>query len=690
MGTAESKPVGDGVAAAGSANASGTVGKNLAGTSPNDGENLHQNASRGPSSQVADDDGATGSTEPSSSGGSRAGRDGTPSHMAMMSGGHPQEVRSSAGSSSHVADETVRVNLAMADLMAYLQVVANNSQNLPLTRRDDPELGRTVSTLTAEEYARKSAAFIPSDVRILGGTFTKYGRVWDLPTSEEYNPVDGAQEPGLSSGGACTNAMLKVLYDTDSEAADAMAQSALVNPDKLFDDDESCTTGLGMPSKSFDMSLTDMATASTITWAEMLRKMKVEMQANGYAQVPTISSSRKFDLSKPFSLVPPDFDPEKNKKRSLLIGCNYIGMLGAELKANHDDIRSVKDFIVNVHGFSEEKGLMTILLDDNEHKSPTHMNIVESFKALSEQSQPGDAVFIQFSGHGCRVLDSAVDTEAEGYDEAIIPSDFHTSGMIRDTLLFKTLLAPMRYGVTVTCVFDSCDTGVMMDLPYAWTTRNDRPEAVPKMSLNDDFSFVRFLKVVKTLYETSTFTQLGNAVGSALHHKPNLEDGNKGGESFDEDTVEVGSLMTMDENNETVAGEEIKGGNFMSSFAACIVTPTTANPRTQPKLSAALSGDSVDGEKKSRGERNSSAYKSTSIFQKVLNCTLAHDGDESDEERVFRHTNTLDDTLGDDHSFDHTLEQSLSGHSNTYDTWDDASDRGASPSRGRGRSRTMR
>ena len=102
-------------------------------------------------------------------------------------------------SNSHITDDQVHVNLAMADLMAYLQVVANNSNNLPLTRRDDPELGRMVSTLTVEEYARKSAAFVPADVRVIGGTFTRYGRVWDLPTSDEYDACDGAQEPGKKS-----------------------------------------------------------------------------------------------------------------------------------------------------------------------------------------------------------------------------------------------------------------------------------------------------------------------------------------------------------------------------------------------------------------------------------------------------------------------------------------------------------
>ena len=127
---------------------------------------------------------------------------------------------------------------------------------------------------------------------------------------------------------------------------------------------------------------------------------------------------------------------------------------------------------------------MTILLDDNDHKHPTHLNITEAFKALSEQSQPGDAVFIQFSGHGGCVLDSSVDCEAESYDEVIVPSDYATSGLIRDALIFKTLFAPMRYGVTVTVIVDCCDTGALVDLPYSWSTRADRPESLAKVRLD--------------------------------------------------------------------------------------------------------------------------------------------------------------------------------------------------------------
>jgi hypothetical protein len=124
---------------------------------------------------------------------------------------------------------------------------------------------------------------------------------------------------------------------------------------------------------------------------------------------------------------------------------------------------------------------MTVLMDDKNHKKPTFLNIVEAFKALSEEAQPGDAIFIQFSGHGGRVLDSQIDTEAESYDEVRVPCDYLQSGLIRDTLIFKTLLAPMRYGVTVTILIDCCDNGMVLELPYSWSTKGDRRSSQPKV-----------------------------------------------------------------------------------------------------------------------------------------------------------------------------------------------------------------
>mmetsp|Transcript_18335 Transcript_18335/g.42252 ORF Transcript_18335/g.42252 Transcript_18335/m.42252 type:complete len:665 (-) Transcript_18335:160-2154(-) len=530
-----------------------------------------------------------------------------------------KEDRDDVHSKSKIKDEQVLVNLAMADLMAYLQVVANNSNNLPLTRRDDPELVRMVTTLSSEEYARKSAAFIPADVRVIGGSFLKYGNVWDLPTSEEYMASDGAQEPGRSYGGACANSMLKVLYDAASQAVD----SPQIEENVLFDDDDEASLDPLPIARNTTFASLDMngqSNPSTISWAELLRKMKEEINHIEYAQVPTLGSTRKFDLNTPFSLVPESFDKKTGQKRSLLIGCNYNDTEGAELKASYDDICSVKDYVVNVHGFPETEEMMTVLLDDNEHKPPTFMNIVEAFKSISEQSQPGDVVFIQFSGHGGRILDSPINNNVESYDEILAPSDYSVSGVIRDTLIFKTLLAPMRYGVTVTILIDSCDTGMMLDLPYVWSTRIDKSDSVAKMKQSEDFSFVRFLRVVKTLYESSTFTQLGKTVGSALGQQPTIEVSS--GEDDDEG-ASVEKSNSQDGDGIIRTNTEDMQGATTSIFQVCTPRKTY---------------------EKENGKSND--QDALTLIEKMLGCNfMTNDLDHfSDEEDTYANNYTFDDT----------------------------------------------
>lgn len=149
---------------------------------------------------------------------------------------------------------------------------------------------------------------------------------------------------GRSYGGACCNAMLKVLYDAANEAIDAAQNNAEAN-DLFDDDDESLLerpVGLSRNRTFESLTLGDVAVPSSITWAELLRKMKAEVAEIEYSQSPTVTSSRRFDLNQPFSLIPESFDSETGKKRSLLIGCNYHDTPSAELKASHDDVRSMK------------------------------------------------------------------------------------------------------------------------------------------------------------------------------------------------------------------------------------------------------------------------------------------------------------------------------------------------------------
>jgi len=215
-------------------------------------------------------------------------------------------------------------------------------------------------------------------------------------------------------------------------------------------------------------------------------------------QYPSLSASYRLDLSEPFTIVPESFDESVNKKRALLIGVNYNKHTDAKLTTSHDDVKSIKvriiyfaflitlvltqsftqEFLCNCYNFSNEEEFMTVLLDDDVHTAPTKANILASFQALAKACNPGDVVVIQFSGHGCRILDLPVNSDIEGYDEVIVPSDFRQGKnvVIRDTLIFSSLLAIIPKGVTVTCLFDACDKGFVLDLPYSWTPKEGQVE----------------------------------------------------------------------------------------------------------------------------------------------------------------------------------------------------------------------
>jgi metacaspase-1 len=65
---------------------------------------------------------------------------------------------------------------------------------------------------------------------------------------------------------------------------------------------------------------------------------------------------------------------------------------------------NMKQYITNVHGFEEQN--MTILLDKDGYTQPTKENILNAYKTMVESSQPGDAIFCHYSGHGTKVKDA--------------------------------------------------------------------------------------------------------------------------------------------------------------------------------------------------------------------------------------------------------------------------------------------
>lgn len=292
-------------------------------------------------------------------------------------------------------------------------------------------------------------------------------------------------------------------------------------------------------------------------------------------------------------------------------------------------------------------------------------------------------------------MDSPIDSEAESYDEVIVPSDYAVSGLIRDTLIFKTLLAPMKYGVTVTILIDSCDTGMVMDLPYRWTTKNDRHDSLAKLSLNDDFSFVRFLKVVRTLYESSTFTQLGKTVGSVLNHSPSQPFAKN--EEFFPDTDDDGAdeeEATTIPNREPGSSkeEETLASNVNTSHGSLLATLVSC---TAPE--AAEDGQQQRGGRKDSNKRSTDALvpfeeqsekpptsqslleqmmgtRTPLMVEQLINCTLAHTEDDYSDDETYN-TRTVD---GGSYSLD---------GSSTFDTMTDDGSRSTRRRRRRSRRR---
>lgn len=150
-----------------------------------------------------------------------------------------------------------------------------------------------------------------------------------------------------------------------------------------------------------------------------------------------------------------------NTKRALLIGINYLKNASAKLNGCIDDIKNVRGVLMDAYGYSRENIVM--LRDDDPAKMPTKANILLALQSIIVKSGVNDEVWIHYSGHGTQLRDINGD-ETDRLDEAIVPVDYLTTGMISDDDLF-TLLRGIRCRAFL--VFDSCHSGSVCDLQYS-------------------------------------------------------------------------------------------------------------------------------------------------------------------------------------------------------------------------------
>jgi hypothetical protein len=157
------------------------------------------------------------------------------------------------------------------------------------------------------------------------------------------------------------------------------------------------------------------------------------------------------------------------RRKALFIGINYFGQEG-ELRGCINDTKNLSQFIMENHGYKRED--MIFLTDDQQDPNyqPTHANIIRAMQWLVKDAQPNDALFLHFSGHGGQTEDLDGDEE-DGNDEVIYPVDFKQNGHIVDDEIHFTVVKPLPPGVRLTCIFDSCHSGSVMDLPYLYSTK---------------------------------------------------------------------------------------------------------------------------------------------------------------------------------------------------------------------------
>eukprot|EP01063_Lacrimia_lanifica_P023189 TRINITY_DN30676_c0_g1_i1.p1 TRINITY_DN30676_c0_g1~~TRINITY_DN30676_c0_g1_i1.p1 ORF type:complete len:365 (+),score=91.37 TRINITY_DN30676_c0_g1_i1:51-1145(+) len=288
----------------------------------------------------------------------------------------------------------------------------------------DPQKGEEAALGNASQDQYRDAANGLADVYMFSGCADKQTSA-DVSNVASFGlPSDAG--PG-GAGGACTNALLNVMYKHDSR----------------------------------------------VTWCECLGQMRSFLKEKRYTQIPQLSSSRQLQLKDNFEVS----GGYSGGHKALLVGINYVNHKRGVLSGCINDVISMKTYI-ETQGFNESEATMRVLVDDHndaklrEHvrgvkpRQPTKREILDGIRWLVSGAKDGDCLFFHYSGHGGQQEDKDGDEE-DGMDETLIPEDYNSgAGVITDDELFEALVLPLPKGCRLVCVMDCCHSGTILDLPY--------------------------------------------------------------------------------------------------------------------------------------------------------------------------------------------------------------------------------
>ena len=152
--------------------------------------------------------------------------------------------------------------------------------------------------------------------------------------------------------------------------------------------------------------------------------------------------------------------------KAILIGINYLKSEKYRLSSPINDIKIMRDFLVNYCNYSDEN--IYLLSDSPKIKqAASFFNIVKNLKEVGRTLGENDHLTLYFSGHGSSINDTNND-ETDKKDEIFLPQDWRVS-YISDDLLNSIL---KEYKCRTLIIFDCCNSGTMCDLKYTYDIKN--------------------------------------------------------------------------------------------------------------------------------------------------------------------------------------------------------------------------
>lgn len=153
----------------------------------------------------------------------------------------------------------------------------------------------------------------------------------------------------------------------------------------------------------------------------------------------------------------------------IVVGCEYRGQ-SASLPGCARDAKNIAVCFNEKYGIPSNHILL--LTEDNQRSPPTKANILGALEKCIQMAQTGECcqIIFYYSGHGTGELDRNGD-EIDGQDEVILPNDFVDTGVISDDLLYE-IFQRVPSNCKTLYIFDSCNSGTMGDLDYAFSESN--------------------------------------------------------------------------------------------------------------------------------------------------------------------------------------------------------------------------